>query len=90
MTKNELMKEYERLTREKGVRLDGINYNCNKSTIENAINCLRCSDDMLNDYLTVIKLKYPNTYNTIKNNGDFKTHSFNRLYVYNTARMALN
>jgi hypothetical protein len=89
MTKSELMKEYNRLSEEKGVHLDGINCNCNKSQIENAIECLKCSDETLDEYLTVIKLKYPNTYNTIKNNGNYKHHSYNRLYVFNTARMIL-
>ena len=89
MTKNELMKEYTRLTEEKGIRLDGINYNCNKSEIENAICCLACCDSILEEYLIVIKLKYPNIYKTIKENGDFKKHPFNRLYVYNTAQLIL-
>ena len=43
----------------------------------------------LNDCLTVVKMKYPNIYNTVVKNGDWKHHSFNRLYIYNTARLAL-
>ena len=89
MTKTELIKEYERLSTEKKVHIQGINYNSNKSELENAIHCLLCDDETLDDYLTVIKLVYPNTYNVIKNNGDYKTHPHNRLYVYNTARAAL-
>lgn len=89
MTKNELMKEYDGLSEEKGIRLEGINYQCKKSQIENAIECLKCPDETLDEYLIVLKSKYPNTYNTIKNNGDYKCHSFNRLYVFNTARMIL-
>lgn len=89
MTKRELILEYEKLCNEKmnGARLDGINCNSNKREIENAINCLNASDEDMQDYLTVIKLAYPNTYKTIANNGDWLKHRFNRLYVWNTARM---
>lgn len=91
MKKIELFKEYERLCKEKTglLRLDGVNWNSNKNTIKNAIDCLSASDSEMNDYLTIIKLAYPNTYKTIANNGDFKKHYFNRLYVFNTARMVL-
>jgi hypothetical protein len=89
MTKRELMAKYNELTEQKKVRLDGISANCNKSEIENAIACLECSDERLEEYLIVIKLKYPATYAKIANNGDFKRHFFNRLYVYNTARMVI-
>ena len=44
---------------------------------------------MLEKYLMVVSLKYENIGRTIANNGDFKHHSYNRLYVYNTARMIL-
>lgn len=70
--------------------LDGVNANSNKATLQNAINCLECDDETLNDYLVVLKLKYPSTAETISKNGDFKRHAFNRLYVYNTARMILS
>lgn len=61
---------------EKGIfRLDGITANSNKQELENAIACLECSDETLDKYLTVIELKYPNTYRTITNNGD-KQHIF--------------
>ena len=89
MTKIELWREYERLSDEKGVKLDGVNYNRNKTELENAICCLACEDSKLEEYFVVIKLKYPNIYRTIKENGDFKTHPFNRMYVYNTARSVL-
>lgn len=89
MTKNEMLKELDRLEKEKGVDLDGIGQNSNKSTIQNAINCLLCPDDLLEKYLTVLTVKYPNTGATIAGNGDFKKHRFNRLYVFNTARMIL-
>ena len=89
MTKNEMLKELDRLEKEKGIDLDGISQNSNKSTIQNAINCLLCPDDLLDKYLTVLTLKYPNTGATIAGNGDFRKHRFNRLYVFNTARMIL-
>lgn len=94
MTKRELLTRMNELLAQKGMtRIDGgngaIGMNENKSTIQNAINCLEASDDTMRDYLTVIKLKYPGIYNMIANNGDFLTHYHNRLYVYNTARMTL-
>lgn len=89
MTKAELMKEFDNLEKEKGVHIDGIYWNSTKSTIENAIECLKCPDELLDKYLTVVTLKYPNSGRKIANNGDFKRHSFNRLYVFNTARMIL-
>ena len=90
MTSREMYQEYKRLLEEKGMyKLDGIDTNSNKSMLQNGIDCLNCTDEMLNDYLIVLKLAYPNTYNKIANNGDFKKHSFNRLYVFNTARSIL-
>lgn len=89
MTKAELVKEFEALQEEKTVRIEGIYWNSNKSTIENAIACLKCPDELLDKYLTVVSLKYANTGRVIASNGDFKHHSHNRLYVFNTARMIL-
>ncbi len=92
MTKKELFKEYETLCNSvlgAGRFLDGVNWNSNKATIQNAINCLKTPDSEMNDLLTVIKLAYPNTYKTISNNGNYLTHRFNRLYVFNTAHMVL-
>lgn len=90
MTKRELLKRYEELLESKKIRsLDGVWTGSNKSTILNAIKCLECSDEEMEEYLTVIKLKYPNTYRTIVGNGDYKTHPHNRLYVFNTARIVL-
>lgn len=89
MTKAELMKEFDTLQKEKGVKIDGIYQNSNKSTIENAIECLKCPDELLDKYLTVVSLKYENTGLAIAQNGDFKHHSFNRLYVFDTARQIL-
>lgn len=89
MTKSELMKKFEELQKEKKCRIEGIYWNSRKSEIENAINCLECPDDMLEKYLLVVSLKYENIGQTIANNGDFKHHQHNRLYVYNTARQIL-
>ena len=94
MTKKELMGRLEELLAEKGMTsIDGgngsIGWAENKSSIQNAINCLEASDETMQDYLTVFKLKYPNSYKAVINSGDWLTHRFNRLYVYNTARMVL-
>lgn len=89
MTKAELMKEFKELEEEKRVYIDGIYWNSKKSEIENAIECLKCPDELLEKYLIVLSLKYENTGRTIANNGDFKHHSYNRLYVFNTARQIL-
>lgn len=89
MTKAELLKEFDKLEKEKGVHIEGVYYNSKKSAIENAIECLKCPDKLLDKYLTVVSLKYENIGRTIAENGDFKRHSFNRLYVFNTARQIL-
>lgn len=89
MTKAELMKESEALQKEKAVRIEGIYWNSTKSTIENAIECLKCPDEMLDKYLMIVSLKYENIGRVIAENGDFKRHSHNRLYVFNIARQIL-
>ena len=89
MTKAELMKKFDKLQKEKNCHIEGIYWNSKKSEIENAINCLECEDDMLERYLIVVSLKYPNIGKTISGNGDFKHHQHNRLYVYNTAQQIL-
>lgn len=88
MTKKELFKELEIALKTKGMySIDGL-VNANKSEIENAINCLKCTDETMNDYLTVIKLKYPNIHSTVTQTN-YLTHRYNRLWIYNTARMEL-
>jgi hypothetical protein len=89
MTKAELMQEFEELQDSKGVKIEGIYYNSKKDEIENAIECLKCPDELLDKYLMLVSLKYENIGRTIAENGDFKRHSHNRLYVYNTARAIL-
>jgi predicted DNA-binding protein (UPF0278 family) len=90
MTKNELIKRFSDLCSVKKCHIEGIYYNSRKDEIQNAIDCLECPDETLDEYMTVIKLKYPNTYRAIANNGDYKIHSYNRLHVYNTARLILS
>ena len=90
MLKRDLLKQYNALCEEKKIsRLDGIGDNSRKDEIQNAIDCLSCPEETLNDYMTIIKLKYPNTHRTVSSNGDWKRHPHNRLYVYNTARLFL-
>ncbi len=94
MTKNELLSRLEELLNEKGMykietAFNRIDSKCNKATIESAIKCLEATDEEMNDYLTVIKLAYPGTYNVIVKNGNWLTHSHNRFYVYTTAKMVL-
>ena len=72
------MKEFQELEEEKQVHIDGIAWNSKKSEIQNAIECL-----------IVLSLKYEKIGRLIAGNGDFKHHSHNRLYVFNTARQIL-
>lgn len=65
MTKAELLKEFDKLQKEKEMRIEGIHCNSNKRTIENAIECLKCPDELLEKYLTVVSLKYENIGRTI-------------------------
>lgn len=94
MTKKDLMNKLEALLAEKKMykieTFSGkIGWNNNKATIENAIKCLEATDEEMNDYLTVFKLKYPNSYISITNNGNWLTHSHNRYYVYTSAKSIL-
>lgn len=89
MTKNDMLKELQlELDKSKMCKLDGINSNCGKAEIQNAIDCMRCSDEEMNDYLTVVKLKYPNIYRTVTQ-SEYLNHTYNRLFVYNTARQVI-
>ena len=94
MTKRELLEKLETLLKEKGMckieTFSGtIGQNNNKATIEDAIKCLEATDEEMNDYLTVFKLKYPNSYTAVMKAGNWLTHSHNRYYVYCTARQIL-
>ena len=92
MTKRELMQELQTELDKKGMhKIDNgngaIGWNSTKDEITDALYCLRCPDERMQDYLTVIKLAYPNTYRTIMQAGNWMTHSYNRAFIYNTARM---
>ena len=94
MTKRDLLKKLNFLLAEKEMpkieTMNGkINENCNKGTIQDAIDCLECDEKTLDDYMTVFRLKYPNSYKAISNNGNWKLHPHNRLYVYETAKRIL-
>ena len=95
MTKRELLNQLQAALTEKGMfAIDGwngaITANDNKATIQNAIDCLMATDEEMRDYLTVIKLRYPNIYRTITENGrDWMHHRYNRMWVYNNARMII-
>ncbi len=89
MTKADLMKELKELSDTKQMHIDGITCNSNKAEIQNAIDCLKCPDELLEKYLIVVSLKYENIGRVVSENGDFKYHSHNRLYIYNTARQIL-
>ncbi len=86
MTKAELMKEFKELEEEKRVHIDGIYWNSKKSEIENAIECLKCPDELLEKYLIVLSLKYENTGRTIANNGDFKYATIGFMYLIQHVR----
>ena len=95
MNKKELLKKLDECLKKKGMKAietfsGKIGISDNKATIEDTIECLEASDAEMMDYLTVIKLAYPNIYNAIINAGDFLTHSHNRYYVYGMARMIIN
>ena len=94
MTKTELLKKLNNLLIEKGMNkietFSGkIGPNDNKATIESAIKCIEATDEEMNDYLTIVKLKYPSTYAVIMQAGNWLIHSHNRYYVYSTARQII-
>lgn len=69
--------------------IDGINSNATKRDLENAIACLRANDEEMQRYLDALRNVYPNTAATIAENGDYKKHYFNRMYVFNIGRQIL-
>lgn len=89
MTKKNLIEKLEELQKEKGMSIDGVGWNSRKDEIQNAIDCLECPDDLMDKYFIVLSLKYENIGRTIAENDDFKHHSYNRMYVYNTAKQIL-
>lgn len=90
MTLREMYQEYLRLLDKKEMsKIDGVSANSNKRTIQNAIDCLNCTDEQMDEYLEVVKYEYPAIYETIKSCKNYKTNSFKRIWVYNNARMIL-
>ena len=89
MTKKDLLIEFKNLCEAKDCKIEGIYSDSRKDEIQKAIECLKATDEEMNDYLTVVKLKYPNIYKTVVGNGDYKKHSYNRFYIYSTARQIL-
>lgn len=89
MTKYELINRFKELEDLKKVHIENIGMNCSKSHIQSAIDCLECPDDRLDQYLEAIETIYPNIHAAIKDNGDYKTHSHNRFYVWGTGRSIL-
>ena len=93
-TKAELMAILTELLESKGMsKIDdgngAVNYNSTKANIQSAINCLTATDEEMEEYMVVFKLKYPNSYEAIIKNGNWLTHYFNRYYVYSTAKTIL-
>lgn len=94
MTKNELLNKMEILLNQRGMSkietgLNRIDRNSNKATIQGAINCLETTDEEMNDYLTIVKLAYPNIYKKIAENPYWLSDGFQRYYVWSTAKMVL-
>lgn len=89
MTKKDLMKRLEALKQEMMMDVEGIGWNSRKDQIQNAIDCLECSEEMMDKYFTVVSLKYANIGKEIEKLGDWKHHQYFRLYVYNHAKMIL-
>jgi len=65
-------------------RIDGITFNSNKTEIQNAIDCLKCSNEQMKVFASVFEKEYPNIFRAMPKN--FLIHQFNRLYIYNTAK----
>lgn len=89
MTKKELLKKLKNLENEKGVHIVDVSQNSNKATIQRAINCLKCPDEILDKYFAVFSLKYPSIAGAMEKCGDFKKHGYNRKYVFDGARSIL-
>lgn len=64
--------------------LEGISINSSKKDIQTAIDCLNATDEDMDRIGQQFETIYPNIFSKIKH--DFKTHTFNRLYVYQTVK----
>lgn len=90
MTKHELLHRYRELLALNGMTIiDNVYSNSTKAVIQNGIDCLECDNERLDAYMEAFKTEYPKTHKAINNNGDWKRHFFNRIYVFNAARLIL-
>ena len=82
MKKKELIKRYETLCERKKIYIASINLESDKSTLKNAIDCLECSDESLEEYFEEFGKIYRGSWLEMCKRGDFKTHSNDRFDVY--------
>lgn len=90
MTKYDIIKQIKEKEEEKHFHFTDCNMNCSKSMLLSFLECIECTDELLDDYFTVFKLVYPNSAKAAANNGNWKLHNFNRYYIFSTAKMILN
>lgn len=89
MKKIELFQIYNKELENKGMsNIDGISINSTKSDLQQAIDCLQCQDEIITNYLKEIIKEFPNVGKKIKE-SDYLTHSFDRMYIYATAKAVL-
>lgn len=83
-TKKELWALYNETLELRGISpLEEVNSNSNKTTLEQAISCLNCPDERLDDYMVLVKLKYPHVYTMTIKNPDWKLIGPARQFVFN-------
>lgn len=87
-SKKDLLERYEELCLEKEMYIKGISYASKKCTIKNAIDCLECPDETLEEYLIIFKHHYVNLYKKIKSVGYLK-HPHNRFFIFNNVKALL-
>lgn len=89
MKKAKLFYVYNKELQNKGIsNINGISINSTKSDLQQAIDCLQCQDEIITDYLKEIIKEFPNIGKKIKE-VDYLTHSFDRMYIYTTAKLVL-
>lgn len=88
MTKRDLWNKYMTAMVCRGmVKITGINANSTKRDLQSGLECLRASDEDLDAALEFVREHQPNIVRVIEGNGNWKTHEFNRYYIWSTARM---
>lgn len=89
MKKLELFEIYNKALQVKKMNfIDGVNASSKKSTLQQAIDCLECSDETITNWLEEISKEFPNVGSKIKDT-EYLTHSFNRMFIYTTAKLIL-